>query len=329
MTLGDTLVSVVVPVHNGERFISRTLLSALAQNYDPIEVVVVDDGSTDRTAILLEAAAARDSRIRFFRMQKSGVAAARNFGTSRARGKFIAPLDADDLWHPEKIARQFNVMQASPEVGLVYCWTIYIDENDFVIPPVGAKAGSTARGRVIAELATTNICENGSSPLIRRSCIEAVGGYDTNLQLPGALDWKLYLALCDICEFAVIPEYLVGYRISTEGMSRDIAAMSQSIELVERWISEKWPSLPKEVGRRRTYNKNVYFAWLAFGNKQFAAGLRYLAVAYKARPRELLKVSGWKCIVRVLAQMAWLRQTVQRKPPVRFEEFQPATQDKM
>ena len=153
-----------------------------------IEVVVVDDGSTDRTATLVEAAAARDNRVRLFRTQKSGVAAARNFAISQARGKLIAPLDADDLWHPEKIARQVGLMQSSsPKVGLVYCWSIKIDEDDFLIwlPPAApqpAVARSAPQGRVMAELALSNFIGNSSSPLIKRSCIEEVGGYDENLQ---------------------------------------------------------------------------------------------------------------------------------------------------
>ena len=90
----------------------------------------------DRTGKIVEAAAANDSRIRYFRTVKSGVAATRNFGISKARGKLIAPLDADDLWHPEKIARQVEAMQASSpaDIGLVYCWAIEIDENDLIIP---------------------------------------------------------------------------------------------------------------------------------------------------------------------------------------------------
>jgi glycosyltransferase involved in cell wall biosynthesis len=82
------------PLYNGGRFIGPTLASALAQTYDPIEVIVVDDGSTCRTAILVKAAAARD-RIRYFRMQKSGIAAARNLAIGQAKGNLIAPLDAD------------------------------------------------------------------------------------------------------------------------------------------------------------------------------------------------------------------------------------------
>ena len=224
MILEDTLVSVVIAVRNGERFLSRTLASALAQTYDPIEVVIVDDGSTDRTAALVEAAGARDSRIRFFRTKGFGVAAARNLGITQARGKLIAPLDADDLWHPEKIARQVGVMQASsPEVGLVYCWSIEIDENDFLIE-AAATSGQcySPHGRVTVELAKGNFLRNSSSPVIKRSCIDAVGGYDPCL-LHGVEDWKLYLALSEICEFAVVREYLVGYRQWSASMSRDVA----------------------------------------------------------------------------------------------------------
>lgn len=133
----DALISVVIPVHNGERFICRTLESALSQTYKALEIIVVDDGSTDHSASLVESVSARDNRIRLFRTHNSGVAAARNFGISQARGSFIAPLDADDLWSPYKITRQFKVMRdSSLEVGLVYCWSVEIDEDDFIIPTI-------------------------------------------------------------------------------------------------------------------------------------------------------------------------------------------------
>ncbi len=118
---------------------------------------------------------------------------------------------------------------------MVYCWSIDIDENDCVIEaniPTALenerRAKSSPRGRVVEELAKNNFLGNGSTPLIRRSCIDAVGGYDTGLR--GAEDWMLYLALSDICEFAVIPEYLVGYRQWTGANSMNVAAMEQGME---------------------------------------------------------------------------------------------------
>ena len=308
----DGLVSVVIPGYNGERFLGPTLASALAQTYQPIEIVVVDDGSTDGTAAVVEAAATDDSRIRFFRRRNSGVAATRNFGIGQARGSLIAPLDNDDLWHPEKIAREVKVMLASsPKVGLVYCWSVAIDENDFVILPVRRKIA--IQGHVTAELAKGNFIETSSSPLIKRSCIDAVGGYDATLKPHGADDWKLYLALSEFCEFAVVPEYLVGYRQFAGSLSRDVAAMEQSTELVARWLYEKWPDLPEKLRRERKYKTCVYLAQLALDNNNFSAALRYRAQAYKVRPLGLPERSAFEFAVRFLARKLGLRRTELRR----------------
>jgi len=316
--LEDTLVSVVIPVYNGERFLARTISSVLAQTYQFIEIIIVDNGSTDRTPSMAEAAVASDKRVRLIRVEKPGVATARNVGILQSQGKFIAPLDADDLWHPNKIASQLSLMQASSrEVGVVYCWSIDIDENDFVIPPIVPK--STASGVVTVELAKGNILGNASSPLIKRSCIDAVGGYDMNLQPPGAHDWKLYLALSEICEFAVIPEYLVGYRRWTASMSGDVTAMSQSVELVERWLSEKWPNLPDEVGRQRKYCMSSYLAQQALKNKQFVSAFRHGEAAYRARPTEWLELSRFRFLARISGLKRSLRR--ERETPVRFHEL--------
>jgi len=334
MTLEDNLVSVVIPVYNGERFVGRTLASALAQTYEPLEVVVVDDGSTDRTGSLVDGAAARDNRIRLFRMQKSGVGAARNWGISKARGKLIALMDADDLWHPEKIVRQVGVMQASsPAVGLVYCWSIAIDENDLIIPAVTSlRRRSSAQGRVTAQLAKSNFLGNSSSPLIKRSCFDAVGGCDTNPIFSSAADWKLYLALSEICEFAVAPQYLVGYRQSTQNMSRNVAAMDQAMQRVTRWLFEKWPNLPEEIRRESVYHTNAHLAHLALENKQFVAALRYRAIAYKAYPEALFERSTFRFGARLLARMVGLRRGWWGRlrtfgTPVHFNELQVTTND--
>jgi glycosyltransferase involved in cell wall biosynthesis len=334
VTVEGALVSVVIPVHNGERFISRTLSSVIAQTYDPIEAVVIDDGSTDRTAIFVEAEAAHDKRIRLFRTQRAGVAAARNFGISKARGDLIAPLDADDLWHPQKLARQVEMMRASPAtVGLVYCWSIEIDEDDFVIPPLDKiETWSRPEGRVTDELAKYNFLSNSSSPLIKRSCIDAVGGYDTSLLPPGSVDWKLYLALSECCEFAQVADYLVGYRQSFESMSRDVIAITRSKELVTRWLFEKWPNLSQEVKSLSTYNAGVYLANRALENGQFAAALAYRLKAFKARPTALLlERSSFEFGARVLAQMFGIRQMIRRRRrqiAVKFDEFHEALRNR-
>ncbi len=324
MSVEGPLVSIVMPVRNGERFLGRTLASALAQIYSPIEVIVVDDGSTDRTAALVKETADRDNRVRLFCTQQSGVAAARNFGVSHARGKLIAPLDADDLWHPEKVSRQVAVLKASPaKVGVVYCWCIHIDEDDFVMTPV--RANSTAQGRVTSSLAEINILQTSSTALIKRASFDAVGGYDVNLKQ--AEDWKLYLALSDVCDFAVVPEHLVGYRQSAGSLSRNVSSMAHSSELVMSWMEAKWPGLAEQARRPRTYNLYAYMAQTAFNNKQLLNALKYQVVAWRARPEMIFERSNMFFMSRLLARMVGLSPIVRSvmrertSHSIRFQEF--------
>ena len=108
--------------------------SVCAQTYRDIEVIVVDDGSRDETPVIVEEIADRDPRVRLLRRNNAGVGAARNMGIRQAQGVYIAPLDADDIWHPRKLEAQVACMEAhGPETGLVYCWTNMIDsEGRFV-----------------------------------------------------------------------------------------------------------------------------------------------------------------------------------------------------
>jgi glycosyltransferase involved in cell wall biosynthesis len=323
----EMLVSVIVPVRNGERFVGRTLESALSQTYRLLEVVVVDDGSTDQTGAILEAAAARDSRLRFLRGTHAGAPTARNLAISQARGDLIAPLDADDLWHPEKIARQVELMRASsPKVGVVYCWTVDIDENDVIIPPIRDKC--TVQGNVVTELvARNNFLESASVPLIRRSYLDAIGGYDPSLAI-GSEDWKLNLALADICEFAVVPVHLVGYRQSDSNMSKNTRAMEQSIDIVERWIVDKWPDLPAKVKRQMVYHSNDYLAHRALSTNDFPRAARYLLRSLKTDPSGLLRPGTLIFAIRFLARLLGIRRAAMplRAPSISFKEFQPRHQ---
>src|ERR1051325_8123716 len=116
------LVSIIVPVCNGESSIADALASALGQTYKTVEVIVVDDGSRDRTREIVEAIARRDGRVRLVTQDNRGVAAPRNRALADATGDLVAPLDADDLWDPQKIERQVRrMLKAGDDTGLVYC----------------------------------------------------------------------------------------------------------------------------------------------------------------------------------------------------------------
>jgi glycosyltransferase involved in cell wall biosynthesis len=123
-------VSVIVPAFNAATSIEETLDSVLRQTYENFDVVVDDDGSEDDTAAKVECFAARDPRITLVRQHQSGIAAARNLAIERSSGELVAPLDADDLWHPRKLELQVRSLEAAPpSVALCYCWWQNIDER--------------------------------------------------------------------------------------------------------------------------------------------------------------------------------------------------------
>ena len=322
---GDDLVSVIIPTYNAARFIERTLASVLAQTHTPIEVLVVDDGSTDLTTAMVGAVATRDARVKLFRRSHEGVAAARNYALTQARGQLIAPLDADDLWHPDKLARQVAVMrQANPRVGVVYCWCVGIDEDDAVTVPDLCE--SVAVGRVLAEMIECNLPGNASTPLIRRADLEAVGGYDASLRAAGAQgteDWKLYIALARICEFSLVRRHLVGYRRTTESMSSNIAVMERSIELLRSWFVAEWPELPKRHLRRHRYFADHYLANLAFGRDDLPLALRLQLRAYRARPSGLFHRSSLQFAGKILARAAGRIKLLgaRKAVPIAFRDF--------
>jgi glycosyltransferase involved in cell wall biosynthesis len=286
-------------VRNGERFISRALRSGLAQNYNLIEIIVIDDGSTDATASVVEAIAATDRRIQLFQRPHAGVSASRNFAVSQCRGEFIAPLDADDIWHPEKLFWQVAAMLSSPKIGVVYSWAVEIDEDDCIIPPV--RPGNTAQGDVLLELVSrAGLIDSGGNSLIRRSCFEAIGGYDASLT--HAEDWKLYLSLAQICEFKVVPLYHVGYRRSMTGASRNVARMARGMEAVSNWIIGKLPDVPQEAFSQMIYHRNCYLAHLALTHNQLKEAARYQLEGLKATPQALFSPDILRFGIRLLAR---------------------------
>ena len=319
---GEDLISVIIPAHNVEHFIGRTLASILNQTYRTLEIIVVDDGSTDQTPEIVGAMAKQDQRVRLIRTENLGVSAARNTAISNARGALIAPIDADDIWHPEKLARQVAVLRASsPNVGVVYCWSVGIDEHDRIILPTWNN--STAVGTVLRSIIVSGIAGNGSTPLIRRKYISAVGGYDVNLVL--CEDWKFYTALAGVCDFAVVPEYLTGYRFREESASMDVLSMEMAIDKVTAWIVATWPRLSHDLLRDRSYTVNAYLAFLAIRQREFMHALRFLGLALRARPSKFLTFSYLQLFVLLFAHMIGLRyyRWAFWRRPMSFSELAP------
>jgi glycosyltransferase involved in cell wall biosynthesis len=242
------LVSVIIPAYNAAASIDETLRSVRSQTHRNLEVIIIDDGSSDATAEIARRHASRDVRLRLIQQENGGVAAARNRGIAEASAELVAPVDADDLWASDKIEQQLLVLRRGGEkVGLVYTWFALIDEMSRII---GVSHRPTDEGDVLRRLLHNNFVGNGSSPLMRKAAVLEAGCYDASLRArsaQGCEDYKLYLRISERHNFSLVPEFLTGYRQISTNMSSDVTQMFRSWEIVAAEMRERHPDLLKDI----------------------------------------------------------------------------------
>lgn len=240
----EPLVSVIVPTYNRATLIARALRSVLAQTYQNIEVIVVDDASSDTTTEVV--ASLQDGRIKYIRHDANrGGAAARNTGISAASGSFIAFQDSDDEWVSDKLEKQVRVLLAAPaKVGVVYCgfWKVTPQERSYIPSDVPLKAGY-----IYPALVDGNFI-GMPTVVVRAECLDAVGGFDESL--PRLQDWELFIRLSRRFEFSFIDEPLVTAYHTEGSISTNGAALVKALQiLLERHYVDMpehlWPSKAK------------------------------------------------------------------------------------
>ncbi len=221
--------TVIIPAYNAGQFIERTLDSVLRQTYDNLEIIVIDDGSTDHTSSIVEAIGATDPRIRLISQPNAGVAKARNLGIREASGDFVAFLDADDLWHPTKIELQVAALNAVPGAVAVYGMSRLIDKQDRVI---GNQTVRGSDGYTLGYHLYALPVANGSSLLVRRQIALALGGFEPAWNargIGGCEDLDFELKVVSKYRILSLPQYLVGYRVHPCNMSSDKRRMSRAL----------------------------------------------------------------------------------------------------
>ena len=279
----NDLISVIIPAFNAAATIAETIESVQRQTYPSLEILVVDDGSADDTGAIVAEIARHDKRVRLIRQPNRGVAAARNHALSASQGRWIAPIDADDLWHPTKLARQMaRLARADKEVGVVYCWSVDIDPEGIVIER--RLDLDLYEGNVWPALVLSNFIGNSSVPLLRGSALETIGGWDESFvrnDASGCEDWALYLKLAETCNFALEPAFLVGYRQSPKSMSRDVRRMRRSFNRMMAELDTKSLPMARKIERWSRASFDVYCASLNWqsGNFLSATGFASLGIA--------------------------------------------------
>jgi glycosyltransferase involved in cell wall biosynthesis len=289
--------SVITPVFNGGPYLERTIRSALRQSHSDFELILVDDGSTDGAVERL--CRLEDPRLRVLRKQNEGAPAACNAGLAIARGPFIALLDHDDLWSPDKLTRHLQCFGEHPEVDLTFTWSSFIgaDDEDLGLPV------RRWRGRVTFEqLLVDNVIGCSSSVAIRRRAIDEVGEFDPQLPLMYDLDFYLRVLYARPASALAIPEILAFYRRHPAQMSHDWRALRTDwrklLQKVRTLAQGRTSSL--EIGA--AVNMNRYFAYVAYESREFRQGWDLLAEGFRLDPRGFLIDSrNWKLTAAYLA----------------------------
>jgi glycosyltransferase involved in cell wall biosynthesis len=244
MTAAPT-VSVIIPAYNAEAFVGRTLASVRAQTFTDFEVIVVDDGSRDRTSDIVAEAAKADPRFRLIRQANGGVAAARNRALAEARGRYVANIDSDDLWRPQFLEKTVAALEAAgPGAVFAFAGTQWIDEHDRPMPGSSHRLQSRIDYR---ELLTRNPVGNGSAMLMRTSTVRAVGGYDPVLvrDFGQTEDWQLLLQLSWCGAVIAVDDPLVLYRIVPQSSSHALERSARAALEVIRRCEADGPPLRK------------------------------------------------------------------------------------
>lgn len=233
------LVSVIIPAYNAEAYLPATLESVFAQTYSQLEVIVVDDGSTDGTRDIVVAYQSRYPRLRLISKKNGGVASARNAGLETAAGAYVAFLDADDVWHPEKIAAQMDALRPGGKERYVAAFSLHlrIDEDGRVTGK--SRAWPFEEFSLPAHLVLKPV-GNGSSLIVRRDVAAAAGGFDEDYAargIGGCEDLDFELRVAAQYPIACVRYYHVGYRVYEGNMSSNRPRMARAVhDLVHRHL---------------------------------------------------------------------------------------------
>ncbi len=268
----NPLVSVIIPTYNSARFVAESVVGALHQEYEPMEIIVIDDGSSDSTSAVLDQFA---HRIRRTRQENRGVAAARNTGIQLSTGALIAFLDADDQWLPGKLSIQCSMFANYPHLGLVHT-------NAYFWRPAANIRTTRDDGqeKYVGHCYEALVCDNRiltSSVVVRRACLDKVGLFDEHLAV--GEDWDLWIRISRYFEVGYEPTPLVLYRLHEDSLSTDSLRMRKTDLVVIKAALERDPELSTGLGaarlKERLFRLNSELGYVSFERKEYHASSVY------------------------------------------------------
>jgi len=277
-------VSVVIPAYNRAHCVEKAIDSVLAQTVDRIEIILVDDGSTDNTRDII--AEKYGDRVRYIFQENQGIPGARNTGINHSRGEYVAFLDSDDSWRPNKLEKQLRLFEEHPEYGMVACRCAKIQCAENPKKPDRPLSYQGRRGKsgwILKDLFAKNFIRT-SSVIIRKNCFEKVGLFDETLLQ--TQDYDLWLRMAAAYPVGFINESLTVYLDNARGISTDslLGRLYRQRALEKAYLKK---AVPKKLYRRRmaqAYNV-IGRHYLRRGDR--AKGLKYLKQSLRLSPFNL------------------------------------------
>ena len=242
-------VSVIIPTYNRSEKVVKAVKSVLTQTYTDYEVLVIDDGSTDNTKVVL---APYYGKIRYIFQANQGVSSARNRGIQMARGEFIAFLDSDDEWLPEKLEKQVNFLKSHDSVFILACLAEgEMDDSNY-------KKIRQAPNQFIISLQTLFV-QNASRYIVKKKCFDECGLFDINLQ--GPEDWELWLHFFKYgYRFDYVPEPLIRYSVDGISLCKNGAKMLAGEMIIKKRYVDTLPNSLECFRIKLKFLARIYFA---------------------------------------------------------------------
>jgi len=285
-------VSIVIATYNMAAYLPLAVRSALDQSYQDVEVLIVDDGSTDDTRSIVKPLL-EDSRARYFFQENRGQASAKNRGVKESRGRYVAFLDADDLWARDKLEQQLPLFRRTA-VGVVYSRVAYIDEGG---NELSVANNELFRGPVSGPLLIRNFIGFGSS-IVRKECFARLGGFDEGLQM--GIDYDLWLRFSTEFEFDFVDRPLLRYRVWAGQMSNNCKKRYVSGIAIMRRFLDRFPGAVAEP----IENEAWAHTYVGFGqclrqvDQRAVPALKLYLRALRYKPSYL---PAWRAIATTLA----------------------------
>lgn len=273
-------VSVVVPAYNVRSYIEQVLDSLKSQSFENFEVIIVDDGSTDDTAEVVKPFCDRDSRFQLLQKPNGGLSSARNYGIRHAHAPYIALLDGDDTYKPDKLATHVAVLDRDSDVGVVYSASQAIRDDGR--PTFMTLSGKPLVSDPLIAFLYKNFIGHGSNAVFRRCLFDEVGEFDEGLRSSEDVDFWLRIAATRHWRFHRIPQVLCCYRVRPSGLSFNVAQMQRSHEQVLEAAYRRSPDVVEPALPRAYAYMYRYLARLSLTAGDAEQARRFIEQAWSA-----------------------------------------------